>query len=57
MQVTVTGASKAIQDAGRSWNPNFQSAGGESMFHMEPFTLGPAILSSPSKGWKVNDKS
>ncbi|KAI3444589.1 hypothetical protein Pfo_001254 [Paulownia fortunei] len=41
------------QDAGGSWNPNFQNAGGESMFRMESFTLGPAILESPSKGWKT----
>ncbi|PIN02330.1 hypothetical protein CDL12_21270 [Handroanthus impetiginosus] len=54
-KVVVTQASKAIQDAGRSWNPNFQISGGESMFRMESLTLGPAILRSPtpSKSWKT----
>ncbi|KAI3449173.1 hypothetical protein Pfo_005838 [Paulownia fortunei] len=53
-KVVVTQASKAIQDAGRSWNPNFQIAGGESMLRMESLTLGPAVLRSPtpSKGWQ-----
>lgn len=59
MQVVVTQASKAIQDAGINWNPNFQIAGGESMFRMESLTLGPAVMRSPTpaKGRKVNNKS
>ncbi|KAK4415947.1 hypothetical protein Salat_2702100 [Sesamum alatum] len=51
-KVLVTQASKAIQDAGRSWNP---IAGGESMYRMESLTLGPAVLRSPtpSKGRRI----
>ncbi|KAL7158654.1 hypothetical protein ABFS83_02G158800 [Erythranthe nasuta] len=52
-KIVVTQASKAIQDASTSWKTNFQTAGGESISPVESFTLGPAILSSPSKGWKT----
>ncbi|XP_073127940.1 uncharacterized protein [Henckelia pumila] len=51
-KVIVTQASKSIQD-GRAWNPNRQITGGESMCRMESLTLGPAVLNSPSKGWKT----
>ncbi|KAG8363337.1 hypothetical protein BUALT_Bualt19G0011900 [Buddleja alternifolia] len=56
-KVVVAQASKAIQDASRSWNPNFQTPGVENISRMESLTLGPAVLLSPSKGWKVNSKS
>lgn len=47
-KVIVTQASKAIQDTGISWNPNFKIPSSESMFRMESLTLGPAVLRSPT---------
>ncbi|XP_073026835.1 uncharacterized protein [Primulina eburnea] len=51
-KVIVTQASKSIHDV-KTWNSNLQISGGESMFRMESLTLGPAVLNSPSKGWKT----
>ncbi|XP_073311794.1 uncharacterized protein [Primulina huaijiensis] len=51
-KVIVTQASKSIRDI-KTWNSNLQISGGESMFRMESLTLGPAVLNSPSKGWKT----
>lgn len=47
-KVIVTQASKAIQDTGISWNPNFKISSSGSMFCMESLTLGPAVLRSPT---------
>ncbi|KAL2478789.1 uncharacterized protein Fot_47803 [Forsythia ovata] len=52
-KVIVTEASKAIRDVGNSWNLNSQIFDGESLVHMESLTLGPAVLRSPSRGWKT----
>ncbi|XP_075488840.1 uncharacterized protein LOC142527789 [Primulina tabacum] len=51
-KVIVTQASKSIHDV-NTWNSNLQISGGESTFRMESLTLGPAVLNSPSKGWKT----
>ncbi|PIN21990.1 hypothetical protein CDL12_05290 [Handroanthus impetiginosus] len=51
-KVVLSQASEGVLDASVSWNPYFQMAGGESMFGTGSFTLGLAVLASPSKDWK-----
>lgn len=57
MQVVVTEASKAIQNVGNSWNLNSQILDMGRLVRMDSLTLGPAVLRSPSTGWKVNIKN
>ncbi|CAA3021410.1 uncharacterized protein LOC111410329 [Olea europaea subsp. europaea] len=52
-KVVVTEASKAIQNVGNSWNLNSQILDMGRLVRMDSLTLGPAVLRSPSTGWKT----
>lgn len=53
LQVIITGASKVIHDAGRSWKPTSFVVEGDSVARMTSLTEGSTYLKSPSKSWKV----
>ncbi|XP_030533467.1 uncharacterized protein LOC115743017 [Rhodamnia argentea] len=52
-KVIIREASKAIQDAGRSWKPTSFVVEGDSMARMTSVTEGSTFLKSPSKSWKM----
>ncbi|XP_056160536.1 uncharacterized protein LOC115691776 [Syzygium oleosum] len=56
-KVIITGASKVIQDAGRSWKPTSFVVEGDSMARMTSLTEGSTYLKSPSKSWKTTGSS
>lgn len=53
MQIIISEASKAIQDAGKSWRPTHQFSEPQLMGRLASLSEGPASVKSPSKNWKV----